>query len=80
MNSTFRLLLAAIPDIAGACEKISDPQLRDRAFDVLVQAARDGGEGGSYTASASADYGGYSPPNTPLYDPSSTRIDNGVRS
>jgi hypothetical protein len=78
MTSTFRLLLAAMPDIAQACERISDQQLRDRAFDVLVQAARDGGE--LYTGAAVApdtSYSGFAP--TPAgYDPSATRIDNGA--
>lgn len=47
MTSTFRLLLAAMPDIATACEKIADPHLRDRAFDVLVNAAQEGATTGA---------------------------------
>ncbi len=86
MTSTFRLLLAAMPDIAQACEKIGDPQLRDKAFDTLVQAARDGGEGSAgYTDPTFGRYSGATyGPGDPLgagtgsYDPTSTRVDNGL--
>ncbi len=79
MNSAFRLLLAAMPEIASACERISDPQLRDRAFDTLVQAARDGGD--PYSSGGMApetSYTGFAPVGaTAAYDPTSTRVDNG---
>ncbi len=83
MTSTFRLLLAAMPDIASACERINDPQLRDRAFDALVAEARMGGAEVPYDRA----YGGttwnttepISAPTvgTSAYDPTSTRVDNG---
>ncbi len=79
MTSTFRLLLAAMPDIAQACERIQDPQLRAMAFDTLVQAARDGGD--PYSSSGLApetSYTGFAPVGSPTYDPTSTRVDNGL--
>ncbi len=82
MNSTFRLLLAAMPDIATTCEKITDPQLRAMAFDTLVQAARDGGSDsyGGMPAEAPT-YSGFTSaatlPASSYSDPSSTRVDNG---
>ncbi len=82
MASTFRLLLAAMPDIAAACERISDPQLRDRAFDTLVQAARDGGDPYSAMPAEASTYTGFNSAATlpaSSYDPSSTRVDNGLR-
>lgn len=82
MNSTFRLLLAAMPDIATTCEKINDPQLRDRAFDVLVQAARDGGEVYTSGMAPETSYSGFAGAATlpaSSYDPTSTRVDNGIR-
>jgi len=81
MNSTFRLLLAAMPDIADACARISDPDLRGRAFDVLVAEAKQGGpdatysgrySGNTFTATSDPLTGGYG-------DPAATRVDNGVR-
>jgi hypothetical protein len=84
MTSTFRLLCAAMPEIAKACEQISDPHLRDRAFDVLVGAARDSNTGSTYGGIApETSYSGYAPiaastlPSS--YDPTSTRVDNGGR-
>ncbi len=85
MNSTFRLLLAAMPDIARACEQINDPSLRDRAFDTLVQAARDGGYDPAATLGGVAPdttYAGFAASATlpaSSYDPTSTRVDNGLR-
>ncbi len=80
--NTFRLLLAAMPDIAAACERINDPQLRDRAFDVLVQAARDGGDPYSGGMAPETSYTGFASASTlpaSSYDPTSTRVDNGLR-
>lgn len=79
MTSTFRLLIAAMPEIASACERINDPGLRDRAFDVLVSAARDGGD--SYALAPESSYAGFNPPSEPLsaYSAGDTRIDNGAR-
>jgi hypothetical protein len=76
MTSTFRLLLAAMPDIAAACEKINDPHLRDRAFDVLVAAAQEGATSGTYGGGIGPDtsYSGYAAlPGS--FDPTSTRVD-----
>ncbi len=84
MNSTFRLLLAAMPDIATACEKITDPQLRAMAFDTLVQAARDGGGSDPYGGmpAEASTYSGFTSaatlPTSSYGDPSSTRVDNGL--
>ncbi len=92
MTSTFRILQAAIVEIATTCEKINDPRLRDRAFDVLVAEARQGGtevpydRGGTYSGTSYLDSmpigAGTTTVGTPgtTFDPSSTRIDNGVRS
>lgn len=80
MTSTFRLLLAAMPDIATACEKIADPHLRDRAFDVLVAAAQEP-SGATYGVGIAPDtsYNWTTPSSalTATYDPTSTRVDNG---
>lgn len=81
MPSTFRLLVAAMPDIAAACEKINDPSLRDRAFDVLVAAAQNETPS-TYGSAEVPAYTGYNPiAPSPLpsssYDPGSTRLDNG---
>ncbi len=84
MTSTFRLLVSAMPEIAAACEKINDPDLRAKAFDVLVQAARDGDtsspQWGCYTPTTGgySDSAAYAPASS--YDPTSTRVDNGLRS
>ena len=81
MTSTFRLLLAAMPDIAKACEPIQDPQLRAMAFDTLVQAARDGGDPYGGMPAETSTYGGFSAAATlpsSSYDPTSTRVDNGL--
>lgn len=99
MSNTFRTLLAAMPDIARACQDITDPQLRDKAFDVLVAAAQNGEDvpslplapaatgkwtaGGSYTTTnPDSTYSGFAPAPSlaPSYDPTSTRVDNGLRS
>jgi hypothetical protein len=90
MTSTFRLLCAAMPDIAKACEQISDPHLRDRAFDVLVNAAQNNDSEPTKSKWDTATYsGGIAPESsytwtTPApalpgtYDPTSTRVDNGA--
>jgi hypothetical protein len=91
MTSTFRLLCAAMPDIAKACEQITDPHLRDRAFDVLVNAAQNNNSEPVKSKWDTATYsGGIAPessystftssPQLPVstYDPTSTRIDNGA--
>ncbi len=88
MTSTFRLLVSAMPEIAAACEKINDPDLRAKAFDVLVAAARDGDTSSPQWGGYTPTTGGYGTGDTSLagytpagsYDPTSTRVDNGLRS
>lgn len=79
--STFRLLAAAMPEIAKAVEPFTDPTLRDKAFDALVAAAQNDA-GSTYGVVEVPTYSGYNPiapPTLPSssYDPSSTRVDNG---
>lgn len=82
MPSTFRLLAAAMPEIAKAVEPFSDPTLRDKAFDALVAAAQND-TGSTYGMAEVPSYtGGFAPiaPSTlPVssYDTTSTRVDNG---
>lgn len=82
MPSTFRLLAAAMPEIAKAVEPFSDPTLRDKAFDTLIAAAQNDTSATYGVAEVPSYTGGFAPiaastlPSS-SYDPSGTRLDNG---
>lgn len=74
-TSTFRLLASAMPEIADVCSKIQDPELRGRAFDVLVFEARQDGSTYSSNTATWATGTANLPASAYLGE---TRVDNGV--